>query len=260
MKFELDAECIIDEEGEEPEKSIYNIGFNVKLLKTDDDKAVIYDKDLKMYFENPSGIRYIYEVETKDVNLSLTKRLRKGQDIDRRLFYRYDWIQFRVNRKGQIFEILNRNELHNSWNELKNNIFEHYKGPVLECFIERMDNDYAAGYEPERSVNQYLHFGLLFPGIPFEHHNEWNKARTIRCSEYETARFEENIAYQKTEDKLRYYAMSGWTQEGSRIDLVRYEGTVYVPENDIFPQNTKLAIEYVQGIRRISWNFTLKRK
>jgi len=260
MRFELNAEFTVDEQYEDSEKNIYNIEYGVKLLKSNNEKAVIYDKELRMYFENTSGIRYIYEVETKEVKLSLARRIKKSGDFMRRLFYRYDWIQFCVNRRGQIYDIDNRKELGGTWSRLKKRIFKDYKGVMAERYIKRLDDDYAAGYEPERSINQYLHFGLLFPNIPFEHHNEWSNKRSIRCSEYETERFEENIIYQKTEDNMRYYSISGKIQPESNVNLIRYEGTVCVPEEDIFPVKTELKIEYTQGIRKINWDFELERQ
>jgi len=260
MDFILKAEFIIEEKDRDLEKNIYNLEYGVKLLEKNDDKAVIYDKSSGMYFENLSGITYVYEIETKKVDLSLTKRLVKGQDIIRRLFFRYDWIQLYVNRKGKITAIPNSNDLKNVWTRLRKRILKDYMGIAVENFLDRLDNDYQKGDEPVRAVNHHLHFGLLFPNIPFDHYKDWDNRRTIRFSEYESERFEESIVYKKTEDNLRYYTISGNILPESKTILSRYEGMVCVPIDDIFPEKANLHAEYTQGIRRIEWNFTLERK
>ncbi len=260
MEFTLDARLCVDE-GNAIEESHYKLAYTVNLLKVNDKQAVFYDKELKMHFEKPSAITYLYEVETEVLELSMARPVEKSEDFNRRLFYRYDWIQPHLNTIGEIIGIENQDELRQSWPELKKAILKDYMGYEVINYLKHIDKEFAPGKIPAAlSFRQYLHFGLLFPKIPLNHGRDWNNKRTVELSEYEQEKFEELIIFQKTNDGLRTYSISGSKLEEGKSRLIEYEGKVIVPENEFFPLSTVIKIIFLWGQTTISWHFILSRK
>jgi len=260
MEFELKAKLTVDNGNESIEENTYRLVYAVNLLETDNRNAVFYDKELKMHFERESAVRYIYETETKEVEVFLSRPLAKSEDFTRRLFYRYDWLKLGVEASGKISDVENREELRQNWTELKDRISKDYRGGSVDNWLKYIGEVFNKKEGLYSALFQYLHFGLLFPGIPLQHGNEWQVTRPSGFSEYEREMFDSTLIYTGKEGDLRTYRISGTTREGSRTRLTVYEGKIRVPEDDLLPQTADVEVGFAWGQLNIGWHFALRRK
>lgn len=108
-------------------------------------------------------------------------------------------------------------------------------------------------------LSQYFHFGLLFPEVPQRHKENWTHQRVIRFSDYENEMFDENITHTRTEEGVRYYTLTGNVLSDSQTTINSYEGSLCVCENDIFPENATLKIEFERDHIINRWSFNVLR-
>ncbi|MDR3339968.1 MAG: hypothetical protein LBT25_07770 [Candidatus Symbiothrix sp.] len=174
------------------EESRYELVYIVNLLEVNDRDAAFYNKELKMYFEKPSAVKYFYEVKIKDIVLSFTGRLKKSEEFIRRLFFRYDWIQIGVEASGKIISVGKALDMKQSWMGLKDNMLGDYTGSSVENYMEEINNEFMQNSALIPVLNRYLHFGLLFSRIPKTHNKEWNHTRQVEISEYEKKYLKKN--------------------------------------------------------------------
>jgi hypothetical protein len=213
-----------------------------------------------MHFQKDTAIKYFYEVETKDVILSLTDALKKSEDFTRRLFYRFDWMQVYIDATGRIISIENSVEMKESWKELKKEILSHYKGKGVLHYLEEVEDEFQQNKSVLLTLEQYLHFGLLFPCVPLKHNREWNRKRQVEFSEYEKERFEEQLVYTGVSNGLRSYYLTGNILPESKAVLSVYEGKIIVRENELLPMEAALQAAFTLGKIKIAWHFELNRK
>jgi hypothetical protein len=255
MLYKLRAQ-LITQQDDVIEKNIYEQIFIVDLLKKDRQNAIVYNKELNMYFENSSR-EYIYEIELKNIRLSLCPRLQKSADFNRKLFYRYDWVQPKIGGRGNIVSIENKDELKQRWGKLKNKILVDYKGKQVEDYVNKIDLEFSSDTVVHSSFAQYLQFGLLFPNIPLKHKNDWVRKRAIEFSPYEEETFEECFTYKSSKDGIMYYEIEGNCFPDSSTQVKQYSGFVTRKEGDLFPLkveiNTTIQKEYITS----QWNFNL---
>ena len=111
---------------------IFEKVLNVRYLHEIGRDAAFYNKELKMYFQDPFSLSQAYEIETVDFFVKASSRLSKAEEYIRRINYRYDRIQVKVNIEGTVLDILNKEELKKRWIRLKASILKDYKGAVVE--------------------------------------------------------------------------------------------------------------------------------
>jgi len=242
------------------EESRYELVYIVNLLEVNDKNAAFYSKEFKMYFEKPSAVKYIYEVETKDIVLSFVEPLKKSEEFIRRLFFRYDWIQIGVEASGKIISVGKAVEMEESRKGLKAALLEDYKGSRVENYLEAVDNEFMQNSALIPVLNQYLHFGLLFPCIPKTHNREWNHTRHVEISEYEKEIFEEKLVYTSLVDGLRNYTITGEKLPDSKANLLEFAGEIKVPANDLLPAEAGLQFACEWGKIKINWHITLNKE
>lgn len=256
--FLLRSELINSEKGQK-EKSFFEHILRVRFLRETGHDITIYDPELKMHFEDRNAWASIYEIETVDVSVKCSRRLQKAEDFIRRINHKYDWIQVRVNAKGKILSIENKDELKKRWVRLKESILKDYKGATVERALNKIDNRFGTEDQIVSAVSQYFYFGLLFPGIPQKHGDTWNNKRFIEFSEYEEEKFEEQISYDHSENDLRTYNISGQIFPESNTIIDKYEGNLSLIKGDIFPDNAKINIIFRRDDITNQWNFTMYR-
>lgn len=259
MTYRFNAQLTCKEkEGVVTEVNHYKRFFFMELLKETSKNATIYDKELNMHFETSSASTSVYEVETKHVTLDVCERLKKLEDLTRRMNYRYDWIQVKVDEQGKVLGIENKEELRMRWQRLKKNILADYQGDAVEAFIEKIDADFGS-LSAFLHVNQYFQLGLLFPHIPLIHKADWENKRIVKISEYEDETFEEHIRYEKTEDGWRYYQLTGKTanEQENLMVIDGFNGTVIMPENSLFPIESQIVVVFHTKVMDGEWRFKL---
>lgn len=233
--------------------------LNFRFLHEVGRNATTYNPEFKMYFKDITALASLYEIETLDVFVKASKRLSKAEEFIRRVNYKYDWIQPRVNDKGKILSVENKEELRERWLRLKEAILKDYKGDVVEHALVQTDNRLADDDTIMGAFLQYFHFGLLFPNIPTEHTPEWQSKRLIELSEYEDEKFEESITFCKDEDDVRKYDVKIQVLPESNTVIDSCKGYISVPKNDIFPRNIDLTIVFNREDIINQWHFELFR-
>lgn len=233
--------------------------INVRFLREVGHDAVFYDKELNMYFQNTSAIAQVYEIETVDFFVKASGILSKAEEYIRRINYRYDWMQVKVNQSGKVMDILNKEELKERWLRLRTAIFKDYKGDVVEFGLSKIDKQFNDPNEIETCIAQYFYFGLLFPCIPQKHDEDWKNRRDIRFSDYENEIFDENITYTQTAEGNRYYKVTGTAYPDSETFLNCYSGSLCVSKDDTFPESADINIEFERDDIINQWSFDLLR-
>ena len=258
MVFLLKAELTNNIDGKE-EHNIYESLILVDFLKESGKNATIYDKELKMHFENPSALNKIYEVELHKIQLTLSDRLEKAEDLTRRLMYRYDWIQPKINSKNKVTGIENTEELRSTWKEIRKTVLEDYKGEVLLNYLDEIEHKMNNQDFKICPIAQYFFFGLIFLEIPRKYESNWTKSRIIELSEYEDEQFEEHISFEREVDDLRLYKIAGNTIGESKTTIHEYEGLVRIKDGDDFPSQVDVTVVYNQsGSILNKWTFNLE--
>jgi hypothetical protein len=238
-------------------KNAFQRTFHVKYLKEVGRNATFYDPELKMHFENPNALAEIYEIETDDVRVNFPNFLGKASDFVRRVNYRYDWIQIRINAKGKVLAVENREELKASWKRIRVGLQNDYEGKAVAKFLKEIDTQTDSNNPVWSAVYNYFYFGLLFPHIPCKHVSQWENKRLIEFSEYEEEKFEEHTVYNKTEDGIRYYDMKYEALPGSKTIIDECEGYLLIQEDDIFPVETDIEIKFhIEDIAN-QWHFCM---
>ena len=241
------------------EKNRYEILFSVELFRENKEDSIFYDKEQKIYYESSSALTNTYEVELKKIILKLSNRLEKAEDFTRRLLYRYDWIQPKVNTKGQVVSIENKKELKETWQELKSRVQNDYTGEIVEYHLEKLGLELETDQSVYPAISQYYLFGLLFPAIPQTHERIWERKRLIELSPYEEEQFEEQSVYVKTTEDERMYQIKGSLLPGSQTELETFEGYMIVPVNQTFPVKTEINTSIKKDGIISQWHFKLER-
>jgi hypothetical protein len=182
------------------ETNIYERKLNIEVLEQFE--SIIYNRDLKMHFEDKAKSGCIYEIETDNIQLSLCPRLKKAEDFIRRTNYLYDWIQ------GD------------------------YTGEEVEEYLKEVDQCLQSKENILKATLQYFHFSLLFPQIPIQHNSKWDRKRIIEFSGYEKEQFEEIISFEKVENGMRQYRITGTTLPDNKIKINKYDGIIYCKVNN----------------------------
>lgn len=234
--------------------------FHLKFLEKTGQDSTFYDPELKLNFEDSSAVAFIYEIETQNSETICGDELEKATDFIRRINYMYDWIQLRVNKKGKVLSVENKEELTDQWQKIKESLLSDYKGKEVDKYLEEIDRRVEDGKMFWGAVSQYFHFGLLFPHIPQVHGQQWDNKRLIEFSEYEEEQFEEHIVFEKLENSSRMYSLDVKPLGDSETKLEKYEGKITVPEYDIFPTSVLLEVVFQKNDVANQWYFKLERE
>lgn len=217
----------------------------------------IYDPELKMYFEDLSALAGIYRADIQNIYLDMPKRLKKAADFIRRVNYRYNRMKIRMNDKGVVKSIENAAEIKSNWARMRTLLDKDYKGRAVDKYLAETDLQMASG-DMMAPVGCYLNFGLMLPHIPRRHNREWNRARMIGISEYEDEQMSEKATYNGTVDGVREYGVAGSLLSGSALGLSRFEGKIFMRENEVFPVRAFVDIEYSNMTVDNKWSFGLE--
>jgi hypothetical protein len=257
MTFTLQSELTINDGGI-TEKNGYETILLLEVLEQDKDSAIFYNKGLNMHFMDDSKITTIYEIEFYKIGLTLSETLEKASDFTRRLMLRYDSIQPKVNAQGKVVAVQNIAELKNDWQLLKAKILEDYEGDAVVDYLNEMEEKMQTQNFVLSPMSQYFFFGLLFPGIPVFHSNDWKKTRHIEISDYEEELFQETISFDKETEDIKLYRISGNTSPDSKLTLEDFSGLIRVKKEDFLPLQADVTIAYNLYKQSYQWVFKLE--
>lgn len=239
------------------EENRYELTFSVTPKGDTEKSSVVYDRELGIYIENKNLATYLFEIEISEARLDLCKRLKKSQNFNRKLFYRYDFMQLKVNSQGRFVSILNKPELKSTWARLKERMLIDHKGNYVEKYLDRIDLEFVETDKFYSSFRQYLYFGLLFPYIPKTHSPNWEGKRVVLFSPYEKEKFEEYTTVSSFEDTDIIYDITGSTLPDSNTQILKYEGYITKGINEIFPTRVQLQTAIIKDNITIEWEFDL---
>lgn len=231
--------------------------LDVKLIGKTGQKATVYDPELKMNFQNKSAYACLYEISSENVQVYLTPRIQKASDYMRKIMYRFDWLKLRVNLRGKIVEIENREELDLRWQKLRASILKDYEGLVLNNALEEIDQEFESQESLYSAISHYFHLGMVFTGIPLDHSNQWENTRIIGFSDVEEEQFEEHITYENTINNIRTYTVVYKTLPDSEYHIEHFEGKIQVPVKELLPSEVNISIQYNENDIKSRWDFNL---
>lgn len=240
------------------ERQLFERLISVNVLK--EIKEVAYDSKLKMHFDDEKKSGYLIEIRVEDFRLLLCRRMKQAEDILRRINYLFDRVIVKINKGGKVLSLENFEEIKSNWEQLKMYLLGDYSGDELEEYVEEIDGWFQSEKITGRCIFQYFHFGLLVPGIPAKHTNNWNGKRFVYLSEYELVPFEESVAFLEQKEDERIYQINGITDEENDIHLLKYEGLLTLKQNSIFPFTVNIEIEFLLNDGRNRWTFDLKQE
>lgn len=239
---------------------LYQRSYHLKFLRKTGTKSTYYSSELNMHFENKSALGYLYEIETCDVKVALPKGHGKAEDFNKKINYRYNWIQANVNLAGKATQIANAEYLTNSWQKLKASIHKEYEGKDMEAYLKSIDNSFETEEILSKVLNQYFYFGLLFPCIPASHPSTWKKKRIVEISEYEEETFEESLTYKHTDENgSKHYDIKLSCLPESNFIIEKSEGSLLIASNTLLPESAEMDITYQSDDITSEWSFKLNR-
>jgi hypothetical protein len=258
MTFVLQSELTINN-GNTEEKNLYETVFLVEPIEKRGKNATFYDKEMKMYFQDESALMIIYEIELYKICLILSEILDKANDFTRRVMLRYDWIQAKVkNSQGKAVGVENIAELQSTWQSIKGKILEDYEGEAVCSYLDEVDMQMSNPDTILSTLSQYFFFGLLFPGIPPSHQNEWSSKRVVELSDYEEEKFQETITFDKTIDNQRIYRIAGNPFPNSERAIENFSGWIGVQKGEILPFRAEVKVDYRILDKSYRWVFKLE--
>lgn len=257
--YSLRAEFVSYRENETIDKVLFERTLYLRFLRETGHNSSSYDPELKMHFQNSNAVASLYEIEIADFFVTASQRLKKAEEFIRRLNYKYDWAQIRVNHSGKGLLIENKNELKERWERLKNAMLKDYKGSVVEHALTNTDIIFESDELINNSLYQYFYFALLFLNIPKKHSENWINTRLIEFSEYEKEKFSETITYVKTEDDFRIYNITGVAVPESKTVVTNYKGRANIKKETILPDKAELKIQFLRDEISNQWSFKLLR-
>lgn len=247
-------------DGETETIMIFEKVLRVYELRQIGKNATIYDKELKLHFTDRSALSTIYEISIEDVHIQASRDLSKAEGFIRMTNYMYDWMQVKVNNStGKVLSIENKQELRETWQRLKTKIKQNYHGKVVENELRKLDAKIEQEEVIWSVINQYIHWGILFPHIPSEHHNNWERKRTIELSEYERERFKETTVYSETLNNNRKYKLDIQTLSESSNFILKCDGLLSVPVDDLLPSFAEIQVVFGRKNLTNEWGFELLR-
>jgi len=249
---------LITQFGDETDRLYIERTFEVKKLKEIGTNATIYDPKIKLYFEDKSALRYLFEIDLKEIDVTTSEYLSKSADYLRRIQYRYDWIQPTLKENGKISSVENNKDLKITWERLKDKIRDTYKDNKIEEHFSEIDLEFDKEEAILPALYQYTHFGLLFPHIPQSHSEKWEQRRDIELSEYEKEKFTEKTDFVQLDGEgTRVYRITGEAKPDCQFTMNRYKGVVKIPQNELFPVHTEVAVEFQKEDIINKWYFKL---
>lgn len=246
--------------GGEIEENLYQWEFFVRMTGSSEKNSANYNKSLKAYIENTFDTVCTYEVDLTNINLNLCPRLKKSTNFNRKLFYRYDFIQPVVNSKGQVVDILNKPELKKTWARLKARIKIDHKGDYVNKYLNRIDREFTTDNSIYPVMNQYLFFGLLFSNLPKTHSSSWSGKRLVELSPYNREKFEEVTTVSSVNDEEITYTIEGNTLSDSNTRIQRYTGYTVKGINENFARKIELNTSIIKDNIISEWEFVLSEK
>ncbi|KAA1246795.1 hypothetical protein [Aquimarina sp. RZ0] len=105
---------------------------------------------------------FTLKIVTKHINIKLDSVLKKQEDLLQEVYGIMDTVQFRMNWRGELIEILNHQEILNKWSVLKPKLKQKYTGQAIERYLLGIERKIQNHNKLLSDCLQYRLYGLLF--------------------------------------------------------------------------------------------------
>ncbi|WP_163305238.1 MULTISPECIES: hypothetical protein [unclassified Dysgonomonas] len=213
-----------------------------------------------MHFES-SNLYRNYEIEIVKVFVEFEGDLKKAQDFQRRLNYKYDWIQVEICNNGKITNIGNLEDIRSNWLLLRQKLQDDYAGASVKDCLDKLSNQFLDDDYFNNLFIRYYEYGLLFPTIPEKHTDTWQDKRIIYLDTFTESQMIETTTFFSENDEFKTYNLN-ITKEANNnhINLISANGQLERIKKDNLIQKCDVKVKYFYDESIINeWNFGLER-
>lgn len=126
------------------------------------------DMDVQVLEYNP--MFFTVKIVTNNVTVQLGSTLKKQQDLTKEIYEILRDVEFRMNWKGELIEIVNHKEIKERWNKQKPKLKERYSGQAIERYLIGIEKKILQHDKLLLDCLQYRLYGLLFNDL-FGYHS-----------------------------------------------------------------------------------------
>lgn len=140
----------------------------------------ILNKEIEVSIVAYNPMFFTVKIGTKNMNLQLDSILKKQENLTKEVYGILENIEFRMNWRGELIEIVNHKEIVENWKNKKPKLKERYKGQAVERYLIGLEKKIQQHDKLLADCLQYRLYGLLFNDL-FGHHS--NDSKEVQCRE-----------------------------------------------------------------------------
>jgi len=130
------------------------------------------EREIKVEILPYNPMFFTVKIVTEKTILELDSTLKKQENLSKEIFGIIDTIEFRMNWRGELIEIVNHPEIINKWRILKPYLKEKYTGQAVERYLIGIDKKIVNHDKLLSDCLQYRLYGLLFNDMYGTHRND----------------------------------------------------------------------------------------
>ncbi|AXT54703.1 hypothetical protein D1815_02645 [Aquimarina sp. AD1] len=242
-------------------------------------------KDMEVQILECNPMFFTVKIVTKNIEMQLGSLLKKQENLTKEIYGILKSIEFRMNWKGELIEILNHREIIDTWKSYKPKLKERYRGQAVERYLIGVEKKILHHDKLISDCLQYRLYGLLFNDL-FGYHSNDPKEAQSRTRVHGNMVYQlplsirEKVLLQKEDDHNTLLSISGVLDkeqlyaakiqnlfkrknilDANTIKLTDYKGEYrYDKKMGVFDSVTlNIVTEYGENYRKIQ-NYQLKQE
>ncbi|MHA7060135.1 hypothetical protein ACWGOQ_0023105 [Aquimarina sp. M1] len=242
-------------------------------------------KDMEVQILEYNPMFFTVKIVTKNIEIQLGSLLKKQENLTKEIYGILKSIEFRMNWKGELIEILNHREIIDTWKNYKPKLKERYRGQAVERYLIGVEKKILQHDKLLLDCLQYRLYGLLFNNLFGYHSSDPNESQSrVRVHGNMVYKLplnvRESISLLKEEEDKVIIGISGTLNEEQEyatkiknlfkrknisspdgIKLTDYKGTYkYDKKTGVFDSVAlNIVTEYGENYRKIQ-NYQLKQE
>jgi len=137
----------------------------------------LLDKEIEVAIVAYNPMFFTVKIDTKNINLQLDSILKKQEDLTKEVYGVLENIEFRMNWRGELIEIVNHQEIVEKWKHQKPKLKERYSGQAVERYLIGLEKKIQHHDKLLADCLQYRLYGLLFNDLFGHHSNDPNEVQ-----------------------------------------------------------------------------------
>ncbi len=138
----------------------HEINSEVKCHNRTEYQGIYKNLDVQIIEYNP--MFFTVKITTKIIRIELDSVLKKQEDLTKSIYEVLENIEFRMNWKGELIQIVNHDDIIERWKEQKSKLKERYKGQAIERYLIGIEKKIQQHDKLLSDCLQYRLYGLLF--------------------------------------------------------------------------------------------------